>query len=592
MNGFLPISKDDLKKRGWNSLDIILVTGDAYVDHPSYCTALIGRVLEDAGFKVGVIAQPDWKKKDDFLKLGRPRLFFGVTAGNLDSMVANFTANKKLRSTDEYSPGGKPGLRPERATIVYANRIREAFPNAAIVIGGIEASLRRLAHYDYWSDKIRRSVLLDSKADILVYGMGERAVLEIARRLNEGEDIKNLDDIQGTAVVRNTPDFLKNYIAIPSFEEVSSDKDKFNEAFKKIYEAADPYRGKTVVQKHGERFVIQLPPAFPLASEELDKIYSLNYKMAPHPSYNKSGSVPGYETVKNSITSHRGCSGECSFCSLYFHQGRIIQSRSEESILDEIKKLAAGKDFKGTITDIGGPTANLYKASCRNWKSRGACSDKSCLFPEKCGNLKLGYKDTMELWKKALKIPKVKHIFIGSGVRYDLLVDDSAEEYLTALCRDHVSGRLKVAPEHTENNILKLMHKPPIELYNRFVEKFNKINKALNKNQYIVNYFVSAHPGSTLEDVFKEAEYFIKRGMAPEEVQDFIPLPMTLSAAMYYTGSDPFSGKKIYIPKGERERRLQRALIQYKIPGNKKLIYEALKKIGKINFFGSFLRNK
>ncbi len=574
---FLPISKEDLAVRGWNEVDVALVTGDAYVDHPSYGASVIGRVLEDAGFKVGIIAQPDWRSTRDFLRLGRPRLFAGVSAGNLDSMVANLTANKKRRREDDYSPGGRAGLRPDRASIIYSNRLREAFPGIPIVLGGLEASLRRLAHYDYWSDKVRRSLLLDAKADILVYGMGEGQILEIARRLKERDKIEALQGIKGTVIARKTAGNLGDHVEVPSFEDVSSDKDKFNEAFRKAYLEFDPIRGRTVVQKHGDRFVIMYPPAAPSPRDFLDRIYLLNYMRRWHPVYDKDGGVPGLESVRFSIISHRGCPGECSFCGLYFHQGRIVQSRSPESILKEAKALASQEDFGGTITDIGGPTANLYMTECAAWRRSGACKDKKCLVPGRCKNLELGYCEILKLWEKARSIPKVKHVFTGSGVRYDLLVDKSSDEYLAALCKDHVSGQLKVAPEHSSEKVLRLMNKPSFEIYEKFVRRFNEFNKRLKKDQYLVNYFISSHPGAGLVEARDLAMKLKKAGIYPEQIQDFIPLPMTVSGCMYYTGKDPFTGREVYVARGLKERRMQRALIQYKNPRGRKDLRRALK---------------
>ncbi|MDD5613524.1 MAG: YgiQ family radical SAM protein [Candidatus Omnitrophica bacterium] len=576
MRDFLPVSKEDLKKRGWDELDVILVTGDAYVDHHSYGAAVVGRVLEDDGFKVGIIAQPDCSKLQDFKRLGRPRLFFGVTAGNIDSMLAKYTANKKVRNSDDYSPAGQINLRPERAIIVYVNKLQQAFKGVPVVIGGIEASMRRLAHYDYWSDKVRRSIVLDSKADILVYGMGERQVLEIAQQLKDGRDKNSLDNIRGTVVVRNSIARLKNYILIPSFEDISLDKDKFNEAFKSIYFESDPIRGKTIVQKHGERFVIQNPPALPLAIEEMDRIYSLPYMRNWHPRYDKEGGVPGFETVRNSIVSHRGCFGGCNFCSLYLHQGRIVQSRSSESILSEIKTIAQDNNFRGTISDIGGPTANMYMASCYLWKTTGACRDKKCLLPKKCKNLQLGYEHSMQLWQEAAKIPGLKHIFIGSGVRYDLLIDGYSDKYLRDLCLNHISGQLKVAPEHCVDMVLELMDKPKFKVYQEFSRKFESINKLLSKKQYLVNYFITGHPGTQLEDALELALYLKKNRIYPEQIQDYIPLPMTVSASMYYTAKNPFTGKSVYVARNFGERMMQRALLQYKEPRNKKYIIKAL----------------
>ncbi|MDP2913250.1 MAG: YgiQ family radical SAM protein [Candidatus Omnitrophota bacterium] len=587
---FLPISKEDLDERGWDTLDIVLITGDAYVDHPSYGAALIGRALEDAGFKVGIIAQPDWKKPDDFVKLGRPRLFFGVSAGNLDSMVANYTANRKLRRTDDYSAGGKPFKRPDRASILYANKIREVFPGAMVVLGGVEASLRRLAHYDYWSDTVKRSILLDSKADILVYGMGERQVLEISRRLARGENKHDLNNINGTVIARSSIDGINDYVEIPSFEEVASHKDKFIHAFKKIYSETDPHRGKCVIQKHGGRFVIQLPGALPLTSAELDKLYLLDYARSWHRAYDKDGGVPGFETVRFSITSHRGCPGSCNFCSLYLHQGRIVQSRSPGSILKEAEILTRLKGFGGTITDVGGPTANLYKCECKFWKNEGACRDKLCLIPSKCENLTLGYSQTIKLWDECAKIPKVKHIFIGSGLRHDLLTDRLSGEYLRRLCASHISGRIKVAPEYCGDAILKLMNKPTFGVYEQFVSRFNETNRQLHKKQFLVNYFINAHPGTSLLDALGLALILMSKGLRPEQIQDFIPLPMTASGCMYYTEKDISTGNPIYVAKGERARRLQRALIQYNQPQNKKYILEALKLLNRPDLKNKFMR--
>jgi uncharacterized radical SAM protein YgiQ len=548
--------------RGWSECDIILVTGDAYVDHPSYGAAIIGRVLESAGYKVGIVAQPDWKNSKDFLALGRPRLFFGITAGNLDSMVSNFTASKKPRRMDGYAPGGMSGLRPNRATIVYANKVKELFPGIPVVIGGVEASLRRLAHFDYWEESIRRSMLVDAKADILVYGMGETQILEIARRLRDGEDIKKIQNIRGTVIVRSSLEGFEDAVRLPSYEEASTDEDKFNEAFRNEYCESDPVRGRIVAQKHGTRFVVQEPPPLALEAAELDRFYALPFARAWHPVYDKLGGVPGFETVRFSITSHRGCAGECNFCSLFAHQGRMIQSRSKGSILEEIRKIAANKEFKGTITDIGGPTANLYGAHCEQWEHSGACKEKQCMMPAKCKSLKLGYEKSMELWKEVLAVPKVKHLFIQSGLRYDLLIEKGSDAYLEALCRNHVSGQLKVAPEHASPVVLKIMNKPSIDVYEQFAERFKAMNRKVGKEQYLVNYFISAHPGCSEEDARELADYLSGHGMHPEQVQDFMPLPMTVSTCMYCTGKDPFTGEKVFTVKSYKERQLQREMIQ------------------------------
>jgi len=585
---FLPTTQEEMHDRGWDACDIILVTGDAYVDHPSYGASLIGRVLENAGFKVGIIAQPDCARLDDFTSLGRPRLFFGVTAGNLDSMVAHYSANRVPRKTDDYSPGGKIGLRPDRATIVYTNKIRQAYKGMPVVIGGIEASLRRLAHYDYWSDTVKRSILLDAKADILVYGMGETQTIEIAQRLSRGDDIKTIDGIPGTVVIRNDAPQVKDALTIPSFEKISSEKGAFTEAFMACYGQSDPSRGKTLLQKHGERYIVHFPPARPLSPQELDRIYALPFVRAWHPSYDKAGGVPGFESVRFSVTSHRGCPGACNFCSLFFHQGRIVQSRSEGSVLHEIREIAARDYFKGTITDIGGPTANLYMAACASWKKGLACKDKNCITPAKCKSLSLRYDKTLKLWEQALKIPGVQHIFIGSGVRYDLLVEQYSDRFLKELCAQHISGYLKVAPEHSSGRVLALMNKPAIDTYERFVNRFNKANKDAGKKQFLVNYFIGSHPGSGLEEALELAQYLAKRGIRPEQIQDFLPLPMTVSACMYHTGKDPFTGKALYVARGMRERKKQRALMQYTQARSMDLVREALRDLKKPHLIGLF----
>ncbi len=589
-SNFLPVSREDMKRRSWDELDIIIITGDAYVDHHSFGAAVISRFLESKGFKVGIISQPDWRSKSDFIALGKPRLFFGLTSGNVDSMVAHYTANKRPRSGDDYSPGGKMGLRPDRAIIVYANKVREVFKNVPIVIGGIEASTRRLGHYDYWDNSLRRSILLDSRADILVYGMGEKPVWEIAERLKKGEDIEKLDGIRGTVVVRSDISSLKNFVLLPSFEEISQSKKAFNRAFTAAYYEMDPFKAKPVVQPHANRFVIQYPPALPLSVKELDNIYDLPYARAWHPSYTASGGIKAFETIKFSITSHRGCCGECSFCVLYYHQGRIVQSRSEESIFKEARLIASGNDFKGTITDIGGPTANLYAADCFLWEGKGFCRDRKCLLPDKCKNLKLGYEQSLQLYRKIKAVKGINHVFIGSGFRYDLLTDDYAAGYLREICKYHISGLLKVAPEHCSDEVLALMNKPSFAVYQKFVGVFKKTVSNLKNNVFIVNYFISSHPGASLQETLKLALYLAEHKMAPEQIQDFIPVPMTLSASMYYTGVNPFTGKKVYVPESLRERKMQRALLQYKNPGNRKLLVRALKELNALPLLRKFTR--
>jgi uncharacterized radical SAM protein YgiQ len=643
---FLPTSKQEIQQRNWDSLDVILISGDAYVDHPSYGVSVIGRVLEKTGYRVGIIAQPDWRNTDDFKKLGTPRLFFGITAGNLDSMVSNYTAHKKPRKKDDYSPGGRAGHRPDRATIVYANRIREAFNDIPIAIGGIEASLRRMAHYDWWDNTVRRSILLDARADILVYGMGEKQIVEIAKRLSEGRDLMG---IRGTVIVKQeaereegrgkreagkrraegkepvnrksqivnsqvhrTKDIeqrtesietgkhaskieigdwdldIGNYIEIPSYEEVKEDTKKFNEAFSVIYKNQDPFQGKTISQKHGNRFVIQYPPPLPYATHELDTIYELPFMKAWHPAYDKDGGVPGFETVKFSLISHRGCPGQCSFCALSMHQGRIVQSRTEESLVREARALTEQKAFRGTISDIGGPTANLYKAHCPLWDDRGACRDRSCLTPTKCKKLRLGYREGIKVYNAIMKLPKVKHLFIESGLRYDLLIDKETSEYLDHICRHHVSGQMKVAPEHSIDHVLKIMNKPSFHLYEQFAERFKETSKRVGKAQYLVHYIISAHPGSTLEDTLQLSLSLMKQRIYPEQIQDFMPLPLTLSGAMYYTGEHPLTGEKIYSAKTFRERKMHRALIQYRHPNNKGLVREALTLLKREDLIGRF----
>jgi len=548
-----------MKERGWDALDVILVSGDAYVDHPSYGTAVIGRVLEAAGLRVGVIAQPDWRSTGDFSRLGTPKLFVGITGGNLDSMVSNYTSHKKPRLRDAYSPGGRAGLRPDRAAIVYANRAREAFGRIPVVLGGIEASLRRLAHYDWWDNRVRRSLLLDAKADILVYGMGEAQVLEIACRLDRRTDLAG---IPGTVIVQGASPSPAGSLEIPSYEEVRDNKDAFNKAFRLIAQNQDPFRGKALLQRHGDRFVVQFPPARPLTEYDLDAIYRLPYVRMPHPSYEKEGGVPGFETTRFSVVSHRGCCGSCSFCSLSMHQGRIIQSRSVQSVLEEARAVSEMKGFRGTITDVGGPTANLYRARCARWAKEGGCDDRDCLVPEKCKALKLGYSDAIRLYRAILSLPKVKHMFLESGLRYDLLVQDEAGDYFEHICRYNVGGQMKVAPEHAANSVLGLMNKPDFQVYERFVQRFRELREKAGKDVYLVNYFMSSHPGATLKDEEDLASYLKRRHMRPEQVQDFTPLPMTLSACMYHTEKHPLTGERMHVAKSFRERKMHRAIIQ------------------------------
>ncbi len=579
MDDFLPVSESDMRRRGWDELDVILITGDAYVDHPAYGVALIGRVLESHGYRVGVIAQPDWRTAEGFKRLGRPRLFFGITSGNVDSMVANYTANKRSRKKDDYAPGGKAGLRPDRALIVYANRVRQAFTNVPVVVGGMEASMRRLAHYDYWDNRVRRSILFDARADILVYGMGEKQTVEIARRLSDGEPADRLDNIAGTAVIRKDPASLSEYVTIPSCEAVAENRDQFNLAFQMFYREQNPVTARPVVQAHGDRYAVVYPPPLPSSPAELDAIYQLNYQRVWHPVYDAAGGVPGLETVRHSLVTHRGCSGECNFCSLYFHQGRMVQSRSADSIVKEAQRLARDPAFRGTITDMGGPTANLYGADCPRWAKKGFCRNKRCMAPQTCPSLDPGYGRSLPLYRRIREIPGVKHAFIGSGFRHDLFGGSQADACLEELCRFHVSGQMKVAPEHISDAVLDAMGKPRKETYDAFVNRFNRVNQRLPSRRYLVNYFISAHPGSTLKDALEMALYLVQRGMHPEQVQDFIPLPLTLSGAMYHTEKNPITGKRMHVAKTFRERKMQRALVQYRNPSNRQLIRDALKEL-------------
>jgi len=588
--GFLPMSRPEMDALGWDRCDVILITGDAYVDHPSYGVALIGRLLQDSGFRVGVIAQPDWRSADAFAALGEPRLFFGITSGNVDSMIANLSAGKRRRRKDEYSPGDKAGLRPDRAVIVYANRARQAFPNAPLVLGGIEASLRRLAHYDYWDDAVRRSILLDARADALVYGMGERQILEIATRLDAGGRGADLSGIPGTAVVRGGDEAPPDAVVLPSAERAAADPVLFNEAFRLAHAHMAPASSRPLVQPHGDRCVVQYPPAAPLAAAELDALHAFPYRRAWHPAYDEAGGVRAFETVRNSLISHRGCCGECSFCAIYFHQGRIVQSRSESSIMAEARLIASQPGFKGTITDVGGPTANLYAARCKRWDKGRTCDDKSCLVPEKCEALRLGYDASIRLYREIAEIPGVKHVFIGSGLRLDLLVDDAAREYLEQICAHQVSGLMKVAPEHCDDGVLALMNKPRFAVYEEFVERFRAAARAVGKELYLVNYFISSHPGGTLKETLKLGLYLAKRRIRPEQIQDFIPSPMTASTCMYHTGMDPWTGRKVHVPRSEKERRMHRALIQYDQPQNRGPLTAALKELDSLHVLPKFER--
>ncbi|WP_291582081.1 YgiQ family radical SAM protein [Clostridium sp. UBA6640] len=585
-NTFLPISKEDMKSRGWEELDFVLVTGDAYIDHHSFGTAIISRILENAGYKVGIIAQPDWKSADDFKRLGRPRLGFLVNAGNMDSMVNHYTVSKKLRDKDFYSPGGKMGLRPDRATIVYCNKIREAYKNVTIIIGGVEASLRRFAHYDYWSDKVRKSMLIDSGADLLVYGMGEKQIVEIANNLNDGLEAKYITHVPGTCYVAEDLENISDYIEIPSYKEVCADKKKHAEAFKVQYEEQDSIRGKTIVQKHANKYLVQNKPEIILNREELDKVYSLPYEKSYHPIYEEQGGIAAIDEVKFSIVSSRGCYGNCSFCAITFHQGRIVQSRSEDSILEEAKEITNLKDFKGYIHDVGGPTANFRGPACKKQLKFGACKDKQCLYPNPCKNMDVDHSEYLQLLRKVRSLPKIKKVFVRSGLRYDYIMADKNDKFFKELIEHHVSGQLKVAPEHVSANVLKYMGKPAGKTYDKFREKFFKINEKLGKKQYIIPYLMSSHPGSTLDSAIELAEYLRDINYQPEQVQDFYPTPGTLSTVMFYTGLDPLTMEEVYVPKTRHEKAMQRALLQFRNPKHYNLVHEALTEAGRTDLIG------
>lgn len=575
-NRFLPINKQDMLDRGWEQLDFILVTGDAYVDHHSFGSAIISRVLEKAGYKVGIVAQPEWKNTNDFAKLGTPKYGFLVNAGNMDSMVNHYTVSKKLRDKDYYSPGGKMGLRPDRATIVYCNKIREVYKNIPIIIGGIEASLRRFAHYDYWSDKVRKSILVDSSADLLVYGMSEKQIVTIANYLRDGVDIKEVTGVSGTCYMTNDLNELSDYVEVPSYKEVCKDKNKYAEAFKIQYEEQDPIRGKNVVQKHTNGYLVQNKPEMPLSREELDEVYALPYTKEYHPIYEDLGGIPAIEEVKFSLVSSRGCFGSCAFCAITFHQGRIVQSRSEASILEEAEEITKFKDFKGYIHDVGGPTANFRHPACSKQLKFGACKDKQCLYPNPCKNLHVDHEEYLELLRKIREIPKIKKVFVRSGLRYDYIMADKDDKFFTELILHHVSGQLKVAPEHVSPKVLKYMGKPAGKTYNVFREKFYNINERLGKKQYIIPYLMSSHPGSTIKEAIKLAEYLRDINYQPEQVQDFYPTPGTLSTTMFYTGLDPLTMAEVYVPKSKHDKAMQRALLQFKDPMKYDLVYEAL----------------
>ena len=584
---FLPVSAEDMHERGWWWYDILLVTGDAYVDHPSFGAAVIGRTLEAEGYRVAVLAQPDWHSADPFREMGKPKLCVMIGSGNLDSMVAHYTAAKKHRGEDFYSPGKKAGLRPDRAVIVYSNRAREAFPDVPIVIGGMEASLRRFAHYDYWDDRVRRSELFDSGADILTYGMGEYASREIARRLKNREPASALTDIRGTAVLVQDPSVCAyESVTLSSFAEVSADPVKYAEATKTEYAEHDPIRGKALIQEHDGRYLLVNPPAMPLSTEELDLVAELPYTRDWHPMYADEGGVPGLDEVRFSVIHNRGCFGGCSFCSLAFHQGRMITSRSHESVIREVTALTKLPDFKGYINDVGGPSANFRHPSCKKQLKCGMCADRRCLAPEPCPNLDADHSDYLELLRKLRNIPGVKKVFVRSGIRYDYLLEDRSSAFFEELVRYHISGQLKVAPEHCVDSVLDYMGKPHIGVYEQFMDRYARMNDRYSKDQYIVPYLMSSHPGCTLEDAVELAVYLNKKHRQPEQVQDFYPTPGTISTCMYYTGIDPMTMKKVYVAKTPKEKAMQRALLQWKRPDMRKTVIEALKEAGREDLIG------
>ena len=581
---YLITTKAEMEERGWAELDFVIISGDAYVDHPSFAPTVIGRLLESYGYRVGIIAQPDWNDVNAFKVLGKPRLASLVTAGNLDSMLNKFTAAKKHRRDDGYSPGGESGRRPDRATVVYANRMREAFKGVPIVIGGIEASLRRFAHYDYWSDTVRRSILIDSKADVLIYGMGEKQILEIAEALDKEELPKRLPSIKGICYIANT--VPEKAIECPSYEAISSDKAVFAQAFKMQFDEQDPYYGKNVAQGHGNRYVVQNSPALPLTQKEMDHVYSLPYTRKWHPMYDPAGGVPALAEVQFSITSHRGCFGSCSFCAITSHQGRIIQNRSHDSILEEANRMTTMDGFKGYIHDVGGPTANFRHVACDKQLKVGACKGKTCAAPKACPQLNTNHDDYVSILRKVRKVKGVKKVFVRSGLRYDYVLDDNNKDFVRELCEHHVSGQLKVAPEHVSEHVTTIMGKANKSYFLKFKSWFDEANRKLGKQQFLVPYFMSSHPGCTLEDAIELAEFLRDQNMTPEQVQDFIPTPGSLSTAMYYTGINPLTGEPVYVAKKGRDKAMQRALMQYKREDNYDLVKEALLKANRKDLIG------
>ncbi len=575
--GFLPVTKEEMLEKGLSQMDFVYVCGDAYVDHSSFGMSIITRVLESFGYSVGIICQPDWNNPESINVFGEPRLGFMVSAGNMDSMVNHYTVSKKRRHQDAYSPGGQIGKRPDYAVIVYCNLIRKTYKKTPIIIGGIEASLRRLGHYDYWSNKVRRSILLDSGADIISYGMGEKSVVEIADALNSGMDVSDITFVDGTVFKTRNPDYLYDAVKLPDFEEIKNDKVKYAESFAIQYKNTDPFTGKRMYETYdGAMYVVVNKAAKPMTTMELDDVYALPYMRDYHPMYEKDGGIPAIKEIKFSLTSNRGCYGECNFCALTFHEGRIVQARSHESIIKEAKECINDKDFKGYIHDVGGPTAEFRKPACKKQLKYGACTNKKCLYPKPCENLEVDHSDYLSLLRKIRKIPGIKKVFVRSGFRFDYVVADKDKSFLKELCKYHVSGQLRVAPEHISDNVLSKMGKPGVSIYDKFCKEFEKVNKELGLKQYIVPYLMSSHPGSTLKDAIALAEYLRSLGYMPEQVQDFYPTPGTVSTCMYYTGIDPLTMNKVYVAKDPHEKAMQRALIQYRDPSNYELVKEAL----------------
>ena len=585
---FLPITVEEVEERGWDEIDFVFVTGDSYVDHPSFGVSIISRVLEAKGYRVAILSQPNWKDERNFNPFGKPKLGFFVTSGNIDSMVAHYTVNKKKRSDDAYTAGGKSGKRPDRAVIVYSRILRKLYPDSPIILGGLEASLRRFAHYDYWDDSVRQSILFDSQADILTYGMGENQTIEIANRLAQGKSVKQLRDIKGICYYVPTSEYKPGPVVdLPSYERVCESKKEYAIAARKELEEADAVRGRTVIQRHGKYILVQNPPMPPLTTEELDWVYSLPYEKYYHPSYEKLGGVPGIKEVEFSITHNRGCFGACNFCSIALHQGRAITVRSKESVLDEARRLVKNPRFKGYIHDVGGPTANFRLPSCTFQKEHGMCKNKKCLAPKPCRNLQVNHEEYIDILREMRAIKGIKKVFIRSGIRFDYLMEDESKEFFHELVKYHVSGQLKVAPEHCSAAVLDKMGKPHIETYKRFQDEFYKFTKQVGKEQYLVPYLMSSHPGSTLKDAVELALFLKKEHIRPEQVQDFYPTPGTISTAMFYTELDPYTLEPVYVPKTMKEKHMQRALLQYFNPKNKEIVVEALRKAGRTDLIGN-----